>query len=158
MLEQFAPGWVVLQHQLLLPIQSRDDHVMKIVVPGVQCNDERTPVLQMLLEVGPLASYCKRLESMLLQIPFQLGCTNPTRLAGVECTPDLVRRGNRLLTSLLAIPVLHHHRNTGGAASVLLLLYEWDIQPHGPLLRGKSHTAEKEVRNHRYDPTKHRIV
>src|SRR5260370_42508635 len=112
----------------------------------------------MLLQVGPLAAYCKRSESMLLQIPLHLGSINPTRPAGVECTLDLARIGNRRLTRSLAMPVLHHHRNTGGAAPVLLLPDEWDIQPHARMLRGKSHATERHVRKDCCGPTKHVTV
>src|SRR5450759_1046755 len=122
--EQLALSWIVLQHDVLLPVQSREDHIVKVVATRVQRNDQWTPLLQMMPEVGPLASYCKRPESMLPEVALQVGSINPARPAGVECTLDLFRIGNRRELVSVALPVPHHHRNTGGAAPVFLLLHE----------------------------------
>src|SRR5262245_18950579 len=98
----------------------------------------------MIPQIGPFASDRKRPESMLPQIPLQVGSINPTRPAAVERTLDLFRFGNRSSARLLTLPILHDHRNPGRAAAVLLLSDEWDIQPDARPLGGNGQTAKKE--------------
>lgn len=157
MLEELALGRIVFDHHTLLPIQPCYDYIVQLVMRGVQSDDERPSLLQMLFQVLPLPPKDESAEPVLLEIALHRGGGDPVRRVRMEGLLYLFRV-IICWVSLLALPVLHDHGNTCGATAVLFLFYERNIQPNSRLLSGKKHSAGKKQHRKSQDRVKHARV
>src|SRR5207302_2008964 len=144
LLEQLALGRIVLQDDAVLLIQASHHHIMQRRAPlRLKRDDQRPPLLQVLLQVVPFTAKGKRAETVPLEIMLQVGSIDSARFRSVEGALDLLCIGKRLQRLPLALPVLHHHRDTGGATTIFLLRDEGDVQPYPATVGSQQRAPEK---------------
>ena len=145
--QQGAHGGIVLHHDFPVRVQSGYDHVVE-VVRGAQGDNQRTPLFEVLLQVGPAAAKRKGAESVLPEVALHVGRKDSAGARRIELRLDPGHFGDRGARGQLRPPVEHHHGNAGGATAVLLLLHERHVQPDAGG-RGRKPGGEKVQENAR---------
>ena len=142
-LEKLAPGRIVDQHETLLPVEARNNHVVGRAAVLSQANNERAALQEVLLKIAPFSLENEAAKPRPLKIVSHAGAEDAFCFPRVERLLDQgsIRIALRY-ASAVPDPVLHDHGDRSGATAISFLLNEGNIQPDAGRLGYSRYTAE----------------
>src|SRR6185369_4859743 len=112
---------IIEHYQILGRIDAGDHHVMKnlAVAHRVKCNNQRTSLSKMLIEIVPSTRDGKAPVAVLFQVALHRRRIDPMRFRRMQFTKDRSCIGVRpIVAAYLPVPILHDHRDARSTAAL----------------------------------------